>query len=324
MRTVIPNINIESMATWLPANKIAVRSFCSHFPEDQVLDVIKATGAEHIYRAEDGMSASDMCLKAAEYLFTKENVDRSTIDGVIFVSSTRDWIIPDTSISLQYRLGLSKETVCQDINYGCAGFIYGLLQASSWIHCGMCSRVLILTGEILAPYLNPKSVGSVEVSDAATACIISKGDTNVAFHLASDGSKCENIKLPYGGYFYQDGMTVFTYGISRAPKSIKAVMELVQWQESDVQLFALHQSNQMVIKSIRMSMKSTDDKFPTNMQNYGNTSSSTIPLLLCDLYGEKEIIQPDHAVLCAFGVGLSCGSASVDISKTHFYKPIHI
>ncbi len=323
MSTIIPNLAIESIAAWLPENKYDVLSFTDKFPEKEVKDVIKATGAKQIYRVDDGMTAADMCEKAANYLFEKTNDDRNTIDGLIFVSSTRDWIIPDTSISLQHRLGLPKEIVCQDINYGCAGFIFGLLQASSWIHCGLCHRVLILTGEVLTPYLNPESVGSIEVSDAATACIIGKGDTNIAFHLASDGSKCQNIILPHGGKFFQDGMTVFTYGISHAPKSIMSVMELMHWEESDVQLFALHQSNQMIIKSVKMSMKSTPEKFPTDMDKFGNTSSSTIPLLLCDLYGNKNIPQPDHAVLCAYGVGLTCGSAAVDISKTRLFEPIH-
>ena len=323
MSTIIPHIALESIAAWLPETKYDVMSFTNKFPENQVLDVIKATGAKQIYRADEGMTASQMCEKAAEYLFEKTGDDKSTIDGLIFVSSTRNWVIPDTSISLQHRLGLPKDIVCQDINYGCAGFIFGLLQASSWIHCGLCHRVLILTGEVLTPYLDADSVGSIEVSDAATACIVGKGDTNIAFHMASDGSKCQNIILPYGGKFFQDGMTVFTYGISHAPKSIQSVMELMHWEEPDVQLFALHQSNQMVIKSVRMSMRSTADKFPTDMDKFGNTSSSTIPLLLCDLYGSKDVAQPDHAVLCAYGVGLTCGSAAVDISKTRIFEPIH-
>ncbi len=324
MSSVITGVKIESLATWLPKNKYSVLSFRDRFPEAQVMDVIKATGAETVYRADEGQKASDMCVKAAEYLFNEEKTDKTQIDGVVFVSSTRDWMVPDTAASLQHRLDLPKDILCQDINYGCSGYIYGLLQASMWIHCGLCNKVLVLTCEVLGPYLNSESVSSVEVSDAACACIVGKGDSKIGFHLASDGTKCENIILPYNGQFFQDGMTVFTYGISHAPKSINSVMEIMNWQEPDVQLFALHQSNNMIIKSVRMSLKSNKDKFPTNMKDYGNTSCSTIPLLLCDLYGGKEASQPERAILCAYGSGLTCGSAAVDISETHFYKPIHI
>ena len=209
-------------------------------------DVIRSSGAEYVYRAEEGQKASDLCFNAAEHLIERDNIDRSSIDGLVFVSSTREWIIPDTAVLLQHRLGLSTETVCQDINYGCTGYIYGLLQASAWINCGMCRNILVLCSEVLTPYLDSHAVGSIETSEVATATLV-----------------------------------------------------------------------------VRMSLKSTPEKFPTNMKEYGNTGCSSIPLLLCDLYGDKQMSQPSRAILCAFGVGLTCGSIATNFSKTHFYAPVN-
>ncbi len=323
MRTTISNVEIKSVATWLPTNKLSLMSFCGKFPEKGVLDVIKSSGAETVYRTDEGQKASDICFNAAEALFEKDNVDKSTIDGLVFVSSTRDWVIPDTSVSLQHRLGLSTETVCQDINYGCAGYVYGILQASAWINCGLCSNVLVLASEVLSPYLNPEAVGSIETGEAGTATIVSKGNSHFSFEISSNGQKADKIQLPHGGYLFQDGMTVFTYGIVNGKKSILAVMEKEGWQESDVELFALHQSNHMIIKNIRMGMKAAPEKFPTNMKDFGNTGCASIPLLLCDLYGAHTTKQPSKAILCAYGVGLTCASVSVDLSNTHFYGPIN-
>lgn len=323
MRTTISNVEIKSLATWLPTNKLSLMSFCGKFPEKGVLDVIKSSGAETVYRTDEGQKASDICFNAAEALFEKDNVDKSTIDGLVFVSSTRDWVIPDTSVSLQHRLGLSTETVCQDINYGCAGYVYGILQASAWINCGLCSNVLVLASEVLSPYLNPEAVGSIETGEAGTATIVSKGNSHFSFEISSNGQKADKIQLPHGGYLFQDGMTVFTYGIVNGKKSILAVMEKEGWQESDVELFALHQSNHMIIKNIRMGMKAAPEKFPTNMKDFGNTGCASIPLLLCDLYGAHTTKQPSKAILCAYGVGLTCASVSVDLSNTHFYGPIN-
>ena len=100
-------------------------------------------------------------------------------------------------------------------------------------------------------------------------------------------------------------------------------MEKESWEEKDVELVPMHQSNQMIIKNVRMSLKSTPEKFPTNMKEYGNTGCSSIPLLLCDLYGDKQMSQPSRAILCAFGVGLTCGSIATNFSKTHFYAPVN-
>lgn len=323
MRTTIPNVEIKSVATWLPTNKLSLMSFCGKFPEKGVLDVIKSSGAETVYRTDEGQKASDICFNAAEALFQKENIDKSTIDGLVFVSSTRDWVIPDTSVSLQHRLGLSTDTVCQDINYGCAGYVYGILQASAWINCGLCSNVLVLASEVLSPYLDPEAVGSIETGEAGTATIISKGDSHFSFEISSNGQKADKIQLPHRGYLFQDGMTVFTYGIVNGKKSILAVMEQEGWEEPDVELFALHQSNQMIIKNIRMGIKAAPEKFPTDMKEFGNTGCASIPLLLCDMYGSKSIRQPSKAILCAFGVGLTCASLSADLSNTHFYGPIN-
>lgn len=323
MRATISNVEIKSVATWLPSNKISLMSFCDRFPEKNVKDVIRTSGTETVYRTDEGQKASDICLNAAKILFEKEGIDKSSIDGLVFVSSTRDWMIPDTSVSLQHRLGLSTDTVCQDINYGCAGYVYGILQASAWINCGLCNNVLLLASEVLSPYLDPEAVGSIETGEAGTATIISKGDSHFCFEISSNGAKCDKIQLPHGGYLFQDGMTVFTYGIVNGKRSILAVMEEEGWGEPDVELFALHQSNQMIIKNVRMGLKSTPEKFPTNMKDFGNTGCSTIPLLLCDLYGTHEAKQPEKAVLCAYGVGLTCASVSVDLSKTHFYGPIN-
>ena len=323
MRTTISNVEIKSVATWLPTNKLSLMSFCGKFPEKGVLDVIKSSGAETVYRTDEGQKASDICLNAAEALYEKDNIDESTIDGLVFVSSTRDWVIPDTSVSLQHRLGLSTDTVCQDINYGCAGYVYGILQASAWINCGLCSNVLVLASEVLSPYLDPDAVGSIETGEAGTATIISKGNSHFSFEISSNGQKADKIQLPHGGYLFQDGMTVFTYGIVNGKKSILAVMEQEGWEEADVELFALHQSNQMIIKNIRMGMKAEPEKFPTNMKDFGNTGCASIPLLLCDMYGSNSISQPSKAILCAFGVGLTCASLSADLSNTHFYGPIN-
>lgn len=323
MRTTISNVEIKSILTWLPNNKISLMSFCSRFPEKAVLDIIKTSGAESVYRTDEGQKASDICYNAAEALFEKERIDKSTIDGIVFVSSTRDWIIPDTSVSLQHRLGLSTDSVCQDINYGCAGYVYGILQAAAWINCGLCENVLVLASEVLSPYLAPDAVGSIETGEAGTATIISKGDSHFSFEVSSNGQKADKIQLPFGGYLYQDGMTVFTYGIVNGKRSILDVMEQEGWKESDVELFALHQSNQMIIKNIRMGMKSKEAKFPMNMKDFGNTGCASIPLLLCDLYGTHETVQPKRSILCAYGVGLTCASVSVDLSNTHFYEPIN-
>ncbi len=323
MKTIIPDVSIRSIASWLPSNKISLSSFAEQYGEKETRDVIRTTGVEWVYRTDANQKSSDLCFNAAEYLISKDNIDRESIDGLVVLTVTRDWALPDTSVYLQHKLGLKNETVCLDINYGCTGYIYGLMQAAMWIHSGLCQNVLVLGGDMLKNCLDPKAVGSIDASDIGTASLISKGTTGMAFHLCSDGARYDRIMMPHGGYIYQDGMGVFTFSIVNGPKSIRTVMDLMQWEDSDVDIYALHQSSQLIIKNVRMALKSSQEKFPVNMKDFGNSSSSTIPNLLCDLYGLNKANRPRHAVFCSYGAGLTCGSVALDLSKTHFYEPLN-
>ena len=323
MKTIIPDVSIRSIASWLPSNKISLSSFAEQYGEKETRDVIRTTGVEWVYRTDANQKSSDLCFNAAEYLISKDNIDRESIDGLVVLTVTRDWALPDTSVYLQHKLGLKNETVCLDINYGCTGYIYGLMQAAMWIHSGLCQNVLVLGGDMLKNYLDPKAVGSIDASDIGTASLISKGTTGMAFHLCSDGARYDRIMMPHGGYIYQDGMGVFSFSIVNGPKSIRTVMDLMKWEDSDVDIYALHQSSQLIIKNVRMALKSSQEKFPVNMKDFGNSSSSTIPNLLCDLYGLNKANRPRHAVFCSYGAGLTCGSVALDLSKTHFYEPLN-
>ena len=126
MKTIIPHIQIKAITSWLPTNTIEMISFNSLYGESEVRNIIRTTGVERVRVADKEMTSADMCQKAAEHLIEKENIDKSTIDGLVFVSQTCDYILPATSICLQDRLGLSKDTICIDVHYGCSGYIYGL------------------------------------------------------------------------------------------------------------------------------------------------------------------------------------------------------
>ena len=201
MLTVIDNIIIKSINSWLPEKKVELSSFVSLYGEAEVNSIIKATGVERVRVVDNDMTSSDMCYHAAEKLFEQEGFDKSLIDGLVFVSQTTDWILPATSISLQDRLGFSKDTVCIDVHYGCSGYIYGLFQAASWVACGACQNVLVLAGDTTSRMINEhdKSLRLV-FGDCGTATIVSKGEGRMGFHIQSDGSGADRLIVPAGGF----------------------------------------------------------------------------------------------------------------------------
>lgn len=347
MKTIIDNISIQSVASWLPENVLELRTLGKLYGEAEVESIIKATGVERVRIADSGMTSSDMCQKAAEHLIKQDGIDKAQIDGLVFVSQTTDYILPATSICLQDRLGLSQDTVCIDIHYGCSGYIYGLFQAACWIHSGMCSNVLVLAGDTSTRMINPmdKSLRMV-FGDCGTATLVSVGASPMGVHIQSDGSGFDRLIIPAGGFrmpsspstavleydedkngrtqndLYMDGMAIFSFAINKVHKNINQLLEQMGWSKDSVGLFALHQANSFMVRHICKKLKVRSELTPVHVSDYGNTGPATLPLLFSDLCG-KGTYDLSRVVMSGFGVGLSWGSVATDMRSTRFYGPVN-
>src|SRR5574344_1630854 len=139
MLSKVSNVSIQAISSFLPNEIVNFRQHYSPvFGEKRVNETIRATGVEQSHKAGNDQTSSDLCYEATLKLLSEEQVDISSVDGLIFVSQTADYIMPSTSVVLQNKLGLSKDVICIDIHYGCSGYVYGLLQAVAWIKVGMC------------------------------------------------------------------------------------------------------------------------------------------------------------------------------------------
>ena len=348
MKTLIENITIRAVNSWLPEKNVDLTTLSPLYGEAEVKSIIKTTGVERVRIADGDMTSSDMCFNSAKALFDQDEFDKTLIDGLVFVSQTTDWILPATSISLQDRLGLSKDTVCIDVHYGCSGYIYGLFQAASWIACGACKNVLVLAGDTTSKMINEhdKSLRLV-FGDCGTATIVSKGDGCIGFHIQSDGSGANSLIVPAGGFrlpvseetsilewdedkngrtkndLFMDGMAIFNFAITKVHKNINTLIEEMGWQKEDVGFYGLHQANEFMVNYVRKKLKIDENIAPVNVRDYGNTGPATLPLLLSDVCSEDNSFNLKKVILSGFGVGLSWGSVAADLSNTHFYSPVN-
>lgn len=351
MRCILNNINIKAISTYLPVDVLEMNSLSDIFDEKDIKTVMNASGVERVHVAKSEQTASDLCFEAAKLIFEKEDIAKSDISGLVFVSQTPDYIAPATSVSLQDRLGLSKDTVCFDISYGCSGYIYGIFQAAILISSGACENVLVLAGDTTTKLINPKDKAQRMVfGDCGSATLVSKGNTEIGFHICSDGSGSNTVIVPAGGFrtpsteetrkefidsegnirtqenLYMDGTAVFTYILKRGQESIRTILELMDWDIDKVDFFALHQATKFTLSYLRKRLSINKDKAPINIANYGNTGPTTIPLVLTDTSNIESGVDTskwNKVLMSAYGVGLSWGSIACDLSKTHIYKPIN-
>lgn len=347
MKTLIKNVEIKAVTSYLPQGEFVMSSLVPKFSEDSISSIIRTTGIERVRIADEDATSSDLCLLAAEHLIKEERIDRKIIDGLVFVSQTPDYILPSTSTCLQDRLGLTTATVCQDIRYGCSGYVYGIFQAALWISSGACENVLVLSGDTNSKIVNDNDRSlKMVMGDAGTATLVSKGGTSMGFHIQTDGSGYDKIIIPDGGFrnptnehsadltwdddgngrsakdMFMDGMSIFSFAITKVHKNIEELLACVGWRKEDIGLFALHQANKFMVDYIGRKLKVNANLVPVNATKYGNTGPASIPLLLCDECCNHSY-DMSKSVLSGFGVGLSWGSISCDLSKTKFYKPIN-
>lgn len=347
MQSIINNIQIAAITSWLPNNKLELSSLIDEFGEAEVTNIIKATGVERVRIADEKMTSSDMCYWAAEHIIEKENIDRSQIDGIVFVSQTCDYLLPATSVILQHRLGLGKDVVCIDIHYGCSGYIYGLFQAALWINSGACKNVLVLAGDTASRMIHPKDKSLRMVfGDCGTATWVTLGSHPMGVTLHSDGGGHDRLIIPAGGFrnpvsegtsvlkydsdnngrtendLYMDGIAIFNFAVNNVHKDIDQLLGLMNWEKDSIGIFALHQANNFMVNYVRKKIKAPIEKVPMNVTNYGNTGPATIPLLFSDVCSAQEY-NLDKVIMSGFGVGLSWGSIATNLSQTRFYSPIN-
>jgi 3-oxoacyl-[acyl-carrier-protein] synthase III len=347
VKVKIDNVCIDAISTYLPIEIREMSDFTEKFGKEVIEHTLKGTGIERLHVASDNQTSLDMCYLAAINLLEKENIDRSEIDGLIMISQSFDYLGPASSIILQEKLGLSKETVCFDIIYGCSGYIYGIYQASLLISSGSCKKVLLLNGETNTRLMdNSEKELFMVFGDAASATLLSKGNDSLYFHIMSDGGRHNAVINYYKGFrtdilisegimpkkengdykiVDNDGTAVFDFIINDGSKSIFDILNFSNWKIDEVDFFGLHQATLVTLRFLRRRLKVSDVKAPFKSSNYGNTSSVTIPLVLTTCASEEmyKTEKWNKVVLAAYGLGLSWGSIACDLSKTRFYNPIN-
>ena len=341
MFSKVNNIKLIGMAaavsgTWSPIREL------SDEPDAVIQKFIKTTGVEGRYSASPQQCTSDFCCAAAEQVLKAKGIDRKQIGVLVFVTQTSDYRIPATACVLQHRLGLSEDLIAFDVNLGCSGFVYGLYIISAIMQSSDLKYGLLLAGDTSAREFSTKAKtknshsGSLLFGDAGTATLLEKNSAEeMLFSLNTDGDQYKAIFAPYGFWrnpdppenvgnsSQMDEIGVFNFATSKVPDQINLYMERCNTSPEDYDCLALHQANAMILKRIGKKTGFPMEKVPISMKKFGNTSSSSIPLTLIDLYGEASDKRMIHALCCGFGVGLSWGTVGITLSSDDILPLVH-
>jgi len=337
----IKNVAIRGVAACVP-KRIEENTDSPLFTADEVEKFNTSVGIERRRCVEKGVCTSDLCFTAAEKLLTELSWAKSEIEALVFVSQSADYRNPATSCILQDRLGLPVTCMTIDISLGCSGYVYGMSVLSSLMSSGNIKKALLLVGDTSSLTSSPEDKSRILLfGDAGTATALeyNEAENEMCFHLASDGSGYQAIMTPDSGFRNRitpesfkmedfgngikrarvhaliDGLEVFSFGISRAPQTVNLLCEHFGIDKENFDYFLFHQANFMMNEKIRKKLKISETKVPYNLRDFGNTSCASIPLLMVTNLKDEITNKKLKLLLCGFGVGLSWGSASINVDK---------
>ncbi len=304
---------------------------------------MKTVGVHERRVVSKGVVTSDLCAAAARTLMQKLDWAPESIDALVFVTQTSDYVIPSTSIILQHRLGLRNGCMAFDMNLGCSGYVVGLQVASSLIHPTGIRRVIFLAGDVSSinmSYHDKSTYPLFGDAGSATAIEYCEQENPVFFSAESDGKEFDALYVKAGGtrhmatpasFEYKeypggikrndtqmilDGLRVFNFSITRVPPQIENVLQHAGASVESTDFFFLHQANRIMVETIRKKLRIPVEKCPYSIDVFGNTSSASVPLTMCHTQGNETEKSSVRLCLSGFGIGLSWATAWMQLRDT--------
>ena len=265
----------------------------------------------------------DLGAEAARKALDMAGLSPADIDFFICSNVVSEYMTPGLSCVISHLIGLTCP--CIDINCACPGFIYAMDIAETYFAVGKVKNVLIVCAE------EPTRMTSWEdratcvlFGDGAGAAVFTGGDKVKAIKLNAEPSPdkiCQVRRLMPTPFITKtemdtpllmNGRDVFRMAVTSSCSDIDFVLQKAGLQPDDIDLYLLHQANLRIIEAIRNHVNQPEEKFPSNIQRYGNTSSASIPILLDELSRDGRLAEGSRLLLSAFGAGFVTGACVME------------
>jgi 3-oxoacyl-[acyl-carrier-protein] synthase III len=328
---IMPHSAIGPIAVHLPEKVENIDQLAAMFDKWDIEEIFTKTGVRNRHIAAPGECASDLGVAAAERLFKQHNIDRQSIDFLLFCTQTPDYILPTTACLMQQRLALPTSIGALDFNLGCSGFVYGLSMADGLIQSGAAKRVLLITAETYSKYIDPtdRSLRTIFGDGAAATLVEASDEPSLGqFVFGTDGRGANTLIVTEGGArpkdqaiqpskrkrwpstLFMDGPELIKFSLDVVPPLIDQLLTQAKLTRDKVDIFLMHQATALMLDRLRNRLDLDLEKMPMALEHYGNTVSSTLPILIHDLRVGGHLRPGRQTLMIGFGVGLSWAGCS--------------
>jgi 3-oxoacyl-[acyl-carrier-protein] synthase-3 len=292
--------------------------------------ITERTGIKKRRTAADNEVTSDMAAAAGRAALEAAGLNVADLDMIIVGTVTPDSPLPACAVHVQHKLG-AEEIPAFDISAACAGFVYGLTIADQFIATGAANCILVIGVELLSRILNwDDRTTCVLFGDGAGAVVLgpAKDDGRgiLSTRIFTDGSLSGALHIPGGGSqepltadgierkrnkVHMTGSEVFKVAVKNLTSCSALALKAAGLTSKELDWVVAHQANLRIITQVSDRLGFPLDKFILNIEEYGNTSSASIPIALDEAVRDGRIKPGQTVLFCALGAGISWGSAIV-------------
>lgn len=284
------------------------------------------TGVVQRHIAEENENTVTMASRAAQRALEDADMKAEEIDLIIVATISPTEIMPCVACGVQEHLGAENAT-CFDLNGACTGSLLALNTAQAYLSQGIYHTALVIGAEKLSGLTDWTDRGTCILFGDGAGAVVLKAEKNGRYAQVthSIGKKGGALTLKSRNqiqyetdpkaketYIQMNGKEVFTFAVSKVPEAVKNLLSREKVPCEDIRYYLLHQANERIIRSAARRIGEDISKFPMNMDEYGNTSSASILILLDEVKKNGKLQRGDKLVLAGFGGGLTYGASLIE------------
>ncbi|MFZ9885940.1 MAG: 3-oxoacyl-ACP synthase III family protein [Myxococcota bacterium] len=332
----MPNAYISGTGLFMPERVVTNDDLAKDYGIDTTHEwILQRTGIEQRRFAGEGVGSSDLAVPAAKQAIERAGLAPGDIDMIVYCTLSPEHCFPGGGVYFQAKMGM-EGVPALDVRNQCSGFLYGLATATSMIRAGAYKNILVIGTEVHSAGLDLSTRGRTVAclfGDGAGAAVVSATDDDRGikwWNLGADGRHADALtcklwdvrKRPYipfddegVGHIpldrmwpYMDGKTVFKNAVEKMITSVVGMCWENKLEVADIDLFFFHQANLRINQFVMEQLKIPEEKAPSNIQRYGNTTAATIPTLLAEAEASGRLQPGMKVAMVAFGSGFTWGS----------------
>ncbi len=339
MQATVKGIRIAGMQAAVPTPRHSFVETPEHMTPEEAQKLFTSIGVHSRRVAPPRLLASDLCVAAAESLLNDLGWNRDSVEVLVLVTQGPDYLLPASACLIQKRLGLPTSCAAFDVNLGCSGFVYGSWIVSQLLSGSTGKRALLLCGDVSTRLLHPDDKATRPLfGDAGTATAFEKAPESSDMYvvLGTDGGGGRHISIKAGGlrhnlvpallrtpeenatlykeaHTHLNGPEVFSFTLRAVPALMKEVLGYSGLGLDQLDTVVMHQANRFILEHLRKKTGIPAEKFVVDMHDFGNTSSASIPLAICNKLASQVAETRQRAAMVGFGVGWSWGALVAEL-----------